>query len=75
LHRLGKLGEVEHVHWGWYYISEKHDVWDFLANDKGFKVLIKQMEKKVFDVKATKLDHNDIKELVEEAVDRVMEFS
>jgi hypothetical protein len=42
LHRLGKLGRVEHVHWGWYYIPEKHDVWDFLANDKGFKVLIKQ---------------------------------
>jgi hypothetical protein len=42
LHRLGKLGGVKHVHWGWYYIPEKHDVWDFLANDKGFKVLIKQ---------------------------------
>jgi len=43
LHRLGKLGGVKHVHWGWYYIPEEQmDVWDFLANDKGFKVLIKQ---------------------------------
>jgi len=43
LHRLGKLGAAEHVHWGWYYIPEKQqDVWGFLSSDKGFKVLIKQ---------------------------------
>lgn len=43
LHRLGRLGEVERVYWGWYYLPEKHrDVWDFLTRDKGFKVLIKQ---------------------------------
>ncbi|MBS7635156.1 hypothetical protein KEJ34_06685 [Candidatus Bathyarchaeota archaeon] len=43
LHRLGKLGEVERVRWGWYYIPQKQqDVWDFLANDKSFKVVIKQ---------------------------------
>ncbi|MGQ9719687.1 MAG: hypothetical protein ACUVWK_07630 [Nitrososphaerales archaeon] len=49
LHRLGKLGEVEHVHWGWYYIPEEHDVWDFLANDKRFKVLIKQTAASVWN--------------------------
>jgi hypothetical protein len=42
LYRLGKLGEVERVYWGWYYLPEKQDVWDFLVKDKGFKVLIKQ---------------------------------
>ncbi len=43
LHRLRRLGEVERVHWGWYYLPEKHmDVWDFLTRDRGFKVLIKQ---------------------------------
>jgi hypothetical protein len=42
LHRLGRLGEVERVCWGWYYLPEKQDVWDFLTSDKGFKVLIKQ---------------------------------
>ncbi|MFQ6074727.1 MAG: hypothetical protein ACE5Z5_01140 [Candidatus Bathyarchaeia archaeon] len=43
LHRLEKLGEVERVRWGWYYIPEKQrNVWDFLAKDKGFKVVIKQ---------------------------------
>ncbi|MEX2704840.1 MAG: hypothetical protein Q6352_006225 [Candidatus Freyrarchaeum guaymaensis] len=30
------------MHRGWYYIPEKRDVWDFLARDKHFKVLIKQ---------------------------------
>jgi len=42
LHRLGRLGEVERVCWGWYYLPERQDVWDFLTRDKGFKVLIKQ---------------------------------
>jgi len=43
LHRLGRLGEVERVCWGWYYLSEKHrDVWDFLTSDRRLKVLIKQ---------------------------------
>jgi len=42
LYRLGRLGEVERVYWGWYYLPEKQDVWDFLTSDKGFKVLIKQ---------------------------------
>jgi hypothetical protein len=42
LHRLGKLGEVERVYWGWYYLPEKQDVWEFLVSDKKFKVLIKQ---------------------------------
>lgn len=43
LHRLGKLGEVERAHWGWYYMpGEQKDVWDFLVRDKGFKVVVKQ---------------------------------
>jgi hypothetical protein len=43
LHRLARLGEVKKVYWGWYYIPEKQaDVWDFLTNDRRFKVLIKQ---------------------------------
>jgi hypothetical protein len=33
------------------------------------------MEKKVFDVKATMLEQDDVKELVEEAVEKVMEFA
>lgn len=43
LHRLEKLGEVKRVYWGWYYVpKEQRDVWDFLARDKRFKVVIKQ---------------------------------
>jgi hypothetical protein len=43
LYRLARLGKVKKVYWGWYYIPEKQtEVWDFLAGDKGFKVLIKQ---------------------------------
>jgi hypothetical protein len=43
LYRLGRLGEVERVYWGWYYVPEKQrDVWEFLTSDKWFKVLIKQ---------------------------------
>lgn len=50
LHRLARLGEVEKVYWGWYYIPEKHrDVWDFLASDKRFKVLIKQTAASFWD--------------------------
>lgn len=42
LHRLSKSGEVQRIHQGWYYIPKKQDVWEFLAKDKNFKVLIKQ---------------------------------
>jgi len=42
LHRLSRAGEVQRIHWGWYYIPEEGDAWDFLARDKGFKVVIKQ---------------------------------
>lgn len=42
LHRLNKSGEVQRVYWGWYYLPEKQDVWDFLAKDQGFKVVVKQ---------------------------------
>ncbi len=34
LHRLRRLGEVKGVYWGWYYIPEEQDVWDFLVSDK-----------------------------------------
>lgn len=42
LHRLNKFGEVQRIHQGWYYIPKKQSVWEFLAKDKNFKVLIKQ---------------------------------
>jgi len=43
LHRLSKLGLIERISWGWYYVPAKEeDVWSFLKNDKGFKVVIKQ---------------------------------
>ncbi|MCE4623443.1 MAG: hypothetical protein F7B11_01675 [Caldisphaeraceae archaeon] len=42
LYRLKILGEIRCVGWGWYYVPKKQDVWSFLANDKNFKVLIKQ---------------------------------
>jgi len=42
LHRLKQLGKVKHVSWGWYYIPKEQDVWSFLAEDKNFKVVIKQ---------------------------------
>ncbi|MEM2111376.1 MAG: hypothetical protein QXX08_05810 [Candidatus Bathyarchaeia archaeon] len=49
LHRLGRLGKVERVYWGWYYLQEKQDVWEFLTSDKGFKVLIKQTAASVWN--------------------------
>jgi len=48
-------------------------VWN--AVKYGCNLFNKQMRKKVFDVKATKLDQDDVKELVEEAVGKVMEFA
>jgi hypothetical protein len=47
-------------------------VWN--AIKYGCNLFNKQMEKKVFDVKATRLEQDDVKELVEEAVEKVMEF-
>jgi len=43
LHRLSKSGGVKRIAWGWYWIPTSYkDVWDFLAEDKGFKIVIKQ---------------------------------
>jgi len=43
LHRLSKRGMVKRVGRGWYYIPEEYrDPWNFLAWDRGFKVVIKQ---------------------------------
>ena len=43
LHRLSKSGEIRRVGWSWYCIPvEYRDPWDFLARDRGFKVVIKQ---------------------------------
>jgi hypothetical protein len=43
LYRLGESGRVERICWGWYRLPrEFKDVWDFLARDRGFKVVIKQ---------------------------------
>jgi hypothetical protein len=33
------------------------------------------MERKMFDVRATRLERDDVRELVEEAVEKVMEFA
>jgi len=43
LYRLRRKGAVERASWGWYYIpDEARDPWEFLAKDKGKKVIIKQ---------------------------------
>ena len=42
LYRLKNLGYIRRVGWGWYYVPKEQDVWGFLAEDKNFKVLIKQ---------------------------------
>jgi len=43
LYRLSRANIIKRVGWGWYWIPEKYeDAWDFLARDKGFKVIIKQ---------------------------------
>lgn len=50
LHRLNKNREVKRVSWGWYCIPKEYrDVWDFLARDKGFKVVIKQTAASIWD--------------------------
>jgi len=50
LHRLSKRGIVRRVGWGWYYIPEEYrDPWDFLARDRGFKVIIKQTAASVWN--------------------------
>ncbi len=43
LSQLAKIGDVEKVTWGWYWIPDEYeDFLDFLAKDKHFKVLHKQ---------------------------------
>jgi len=43
MYRLSKEGKLKRVYWGWYFIpAEYKDPWDFLVNDKGFKVIVKQ---------------------------------
>jgi len=38
--KLTKLGLIEKVHWGWYFIPNKvEDPWDFFEEDGGFKVI------------------------------------
>jgi len=50
LYRLEKAGKVERVCWGWYYLpGEIKDVWDFLAKDRGFKVVIKQTASSIWN--------------------------
>jgi hypothetical protein len=48
-------------------------VWN--AIKYGCNLFNEQTEKKVFDVKVTRLEQDDVKELVEEAVEKVMEFA
>jgi hypothetical protein len=43
LHRLSKSDGIRRITWGWYWIPTRYkDAWDFLARDRGFKVIIKQ---------------------------------
>jgi len=50
LYRLSKSGMVRRVGWGWYCIPEEYgDPWDFLARDRGFKVIIKQTAASVWN--------------------------
>ncbi len=43
LHRLVKSNGVKRISWGWYWVPTIYkDAWEFLARDKGFKVVIKQ---------------------------------
>lgn len=43
MYRLAREGLVENVAWGWYWVpAQLEDVWDFLANDKNFKVIAGQ---------------------------------
>jgi hypothetical protein len=43
LHTLTKGNGVRRVTWGWYWIPTSYrDAWEFLAKDRGFKVIIKQ---------------------------------
>jgi hypothetical protein len=48
-------------------------VWNALKY--GCNLFNEQMQRKVFHVKATRLEQDDVKELVEEAVEKVMEFA
>lgn len=50
LYRLSKRDVVRRVGRGWYYIPAKfRDAWEFLAKDKGFKVIIKQTAASVWN--------------------------
>lgn len=43
LNKLAKLGEIERVRWGWYWIPDEIiDIWDFLEKDKNFKMVAAQ---------------------------------
>ncbi len=43
LNKLAKVGLIERIAWGWYWIPDGvEDVWDFLRKDKNFKVVSSQ---------------------------------
>jgi hypothetical protein len=43
LNKLSKVGSIERVKWGWYWVpTEVKDVWDFLEKDQNFKVVSAQ---------------------------------
>ncbi|MEM3407057.1 MAG: hypothetical protein QXY18_00415 [Nitrososphaerota archaeon] len=40
LNRLAKIGLIEKVRWGWYWVPDDiKDPWDFFEKDKGFKII------------------------------------
>lgn len=50
LHRLARGNKVTRIARGWYWIPERYnDAWEFLAKDKGFKVIIKQTAASVWN--------------------------
>ena len=50
MHRLSKSNGIRRVTWGWYWIPTRYkDAWEFLARDRGFKVIIKQTAASIWD--------------------------
>lgn len=62
LYRLSRRNVVKRIAWGWYWIPSTYkDAWDFLAKDKGFKVIIKQTAASIWNYDFI---HRDIFRLV-----------
>lgn len=50
LSKLAKVGSIEKVVWGWYWIPDSvSDIWQFLREDKNFKVVASQTAASVWN--------------------------